>query len=32
MTQRIELSEEYAKLIKKRLGWGCGLDTEWKVD
>ena len=28
----IELSEEYAKLIKKRMGWGCGLDIEWKVD
>ena len=28
----IELSEEYAKLIKKRLGWGCGLDIEWKED
>ena len=28
----IKLSEEYAKLIKKRLGWGCGLDIEWKED
>ena len=28
----IELSEEYAKMIKQRLGWGCGLDIEWKVD
>ena len=28
----IELSEEYAKMIKKRMGWGCGLDIEWKED
>ena len=28
----IELSEEYAKMIKQRLGWGCGLDIEWKED
>ena len=28
----IEISQEYAQIIKKRLGWGCGLNIEWKED
>ena len=28
----IEISSEYAQIIKKRLGWGCGLNIEWKEE
>ncbi len=28
----IEISEEYAKLIKQRLNWGFDPNIEWKVD
>ena len=28
----IEISQEYAQIIKKRLGWGCGLNIEWKEE
>ena len=28
----IEISPEYAKIIKQRLDWGSGLDTQWIDD
>jgi site-specific DNA-methyltransferase (cytosine-N4-specific) len=27
----IEISKDYAEIIKKRLDWGSGLDIEWKI-
>ena len=32
LEDNIEISPEYAKIIKQRLDWGSGLDTQWIDD